>query len=91
MNKKLPKLLALLLSFIIIVSNPMSSLASTELDTEVPAPEIRVTSPDSDAAYNQIKDSDNQETATENQCSTQCGSIRYRTRKIRLLDNFSFF
>ncbi len=65
MNKKLPKLLALLLSFIIIVSNPMSSLASTELDTEVPAPEIRVTSPDSDAAYNQIEDAAIPEEITE--------------------------
>ena len=65
MNNKLPKLLALILSFIIIVSNPMSSLASTELDTEVPAPEIRVTSPDSDAAYNQIEDAAIPEEITE--------------------------
>ncbi|MBQ3406407.1 MAG: hypothetical protein IJH11_04110, partial [Lachnospiraceae bacterium] len=65
MNKKLANLLVFLLSFIMIVSNPMSSLASTELDTEVPAPEIRVTSPDSDAAYNQIEDAAIPEEITE--------------------------
>ena len=65
MNKKLPKLLALLLSFIIIVSNPMSSLASTELDNEVSAPEVRVTSPDSDIVFDQIEDAVIPEEITE--------------------------
>ena len=65
MNKKLANLLAFLLSFIMIVSNPMSSLASTELDNEVSAPEIRVTSPDSDTAYDQIEDAAIPEEITE--------------------------
>ena len=56
MNKKLANLLAFLLSFIMIVSNPMSSLASTELDNEVSALEVRVTSPDSDIVFDQIED-----------------------------------
>ena len=45
MNKKLPKLLALLLSFIIIVSNPMSSLAQDSADPAVSEPSVRVTAP----------------------------------------------
>ena len=62
---ELPKLLALILSFIIIVSNPMSSLASTELDNEVSAPEVRVTSPDSDIVFDQIEDAVIPEEITE--------------------------
>ena len=65
MNKKLANLLAFLLSFIMIVSNPMSSLASTELDTEVSALEVRVTSPDSDIVFDQIEDAVIPEEITE--------------------------
>ncbi|MBR3171419.1 MAG: S-layer homology domain-containing protein [Lachnospiraceae bacterium] len=45
MNQKLPKLLALLLSFIMIVSNPMSSLAQDSADPAVSEPSVRVTAP----------------------------------------------
>ena len=45
MNKKLANLLALLLSFIMIVSNPMSSLAQDSANQPVSEPSVRVTAP----------------------------------------------
>ncbi|MBQ3406403.1 MAG: hypothetical protein IJH11_04090 [Lachnospiraceae bacterium] len=45
MNKKLANMLALLLSFIMIVSNPMSSLAQDSADQAVSEPSVRVTAP----------------------------------------------
>ena len=51
MNKKLADMLALLLSFIMIVSNPMASLASEAPNKAYSASEVQVTAPDIDAAY----------------------------------------
>ena len=56
MNKKLANVLALLLSFIMIVSNPMSSLAQDSADSAVPSQSIRVTAPGNGAAYDSEED-----------------------------------
>ena len=51
MNKKAANILALLLSFIMIVSNPMSSLAQDAADQTSSASDVRVTAPGSGSAY----------------------------------------
>ena len=51
MNKKLANVLALLLSFIMIVSNPMSSLAQDAADQTTSPQSVRVTAPGNDTAY----------------------------------------
>ena len=50
MNKKLAALFAFLLSFILIASNPMSSLAQDVSDQNVTAPSVQVTAPGNDSA-----------------------------------------
>ena len=56
MNKKLANVIALLLSFIMIVSNPMSSLASNAPDEAFSAPGVKVTAPGNDSAAAQEED-----------------------------------
>ena len=56
MNKKLANVLALLLSFIMIVSNPMSSLAQDSADSAVPSQSIQVIAPGNGAAYDSVAD-----------------------------------
>ena len=60
MNKKLANVLALLLSFIMIVSNPMSSLAQDAADRTTSPQSVRVTVPGNGIAY----DSEEDETAS---------------------------
>ena len=50
MNKKLAALFAFLLSFILIASNPMSSLAQDVSDQTETAPSVQVTAPGNDSA-----------------------------------------
>ena len=57
MSKKVANVLALLLSFIMIVSNPMSSLAQDAANQASSASDVRVTAPGSDSAYDSADDS----------------------------------
>ena len=56
MNKKVANVLALLLCFIMIVSNPMSSLAQDAADQTSSPQSVRVTAPGNDTAYDSEED-----------------------------------
>ena len=56
MNKKAANVLALLLCFIMIVSNPMSSLAQDAADQTSSPQSVRVTAPGNDTAYDSEED-----------------------------------